>query len=68
MNNKVRFDEILHVYTVSQAARPFLFIVTFKDFFSSNDKGNMYLMQKKKKSSKGTCSIGVELKAEKAPR
>ena len=49
MNNKVRFDEILHVYTVSQAARPFLFIVTFKDFFSSNDKGNMYLMQKKKK-------------------
>lgn len=48
MNNKVSFDEILHVYTVSQAARPFFFIiVTFKDFFSSDDKGNMYLMQKK---------------------
>lgn len=35
----------------TQSHRPldpfFFIIVTFKDFFSSDDKGNMYLMQKK---------------------
>lgn len=38
---------------------PFIFfIMTFKDFFSFNRKGNTYFMQK---SSKGMYSISVEL-------
>lgn len=57
MNNKASFDEILHGYTISQAAQPF-FVMTFKDFFPLEDKGNTYLTQK---SSKGMHSSSVEL-------
>lgn len=51
MNNKVSFDEILHGYTVSQAARTHTssFILTFKGFHSFEHKGNEFFMQKRPK-------------------